>query len=87
MNKNFRTGVVYVFWKKVDGLLRIDVEMIQNIARKLQRARESVARTLNQMEESRRIITNRCRDNSEYSTKTTNLSYARSLNQMVRMRN
>ena len=35
MNKNFRTGVVYVFWKKVDGLLRIDVEKIQNIARKL----------------------------------------------------
>ncbi len=35
MNKNFRTGVVYVFWKKVDGLLRIDVEIVQNIARKL----------------------------------------------------
>ena len=35
MNKNFRTGVVYVFWKKVDGLLRIDVEKIQNIERKL----------------------------------------------------
>ncbi len=35
MNKNFRTTVVYVFWKKVDGLLRIDVEMVQNIARKL----------------------------------------------------
>ena len=26
MNKIFRTGVVYVFWKKTDGLLRIDVE-------------------------------------------------------------
>ena len=35
MNKKFRTSIVYVFWKKVDGLLRIDVEMIQNIARKL----------------------------------------------------
>jgi hypothetical protein len=34
MNKNFRTSLVYVFWKKVDGLLRIDVETIQNIARK-----------------------------------------------------
>ena len=35
MDKNFRTSIVYVFWKKVDGLLRIDVEKIQNIARKL----------------------------------------------------
>ena len=35
MNKKFRTGVVYVFWNKVDGVLRIDVEEIQNIARKL----------------------------------------------------
>ena len=25
MNKIIRTGVVYVFWKKVNGLLRIDV--------------------------------------------------------------
>ena len=31
---NFRTSIVYVFWKKVDGLLRIDVEMI-HVARKL----------------------------------------------------
>ena len=29
INKN-RTGVVYVFWKKVGGLLRIDVERVQN---------------------------------------------------------
>ena len=35
MNKKFRTNIVYVFWKKVDGLVRIDVETIQNIARKL----------------------------------------------------
>ena len=35
MNKNFRTSIVYVFWRKVDGLLRIDVETIQNIARNL----------------------------------------------------
>jgi hypothetical protein len=35
MNKNFRTNIVYVFWMKVDGLLRIDIEKIQNIARKL----------------------------------------------------
>ena len=28
------TGVVYVFWKKVDGLLRIDIETIQNTTRK-----------------------------------------------------
>ena len=35
MNKFFRTSIVYVFWKKVDGLLRIDVETIQNIARKI----------------------------------------------------
>ncbi len=35
MNKKFLTNIVYVFWKKVDGLLRIDVETIQNIARKL----------------------------------------------------
>ena len=34
-NKNFRTSIVYIFWKKVDGLLRIDVETILNIARKL----------------------------------------------------
>ncbi len=33
-NKN-RTIIVYVFWKKVDGLLRIDIETNQNIARKL----------------------------------------------------
>ena len=30
-----RTNIVYVFWKKVDGLLRIDVEIFQYIARKL----------------------------------------------------
>ncbi len=35
MNKNFRTNIVYVFGTKVDGLLRMDVEMVQNIARKL----------------------------------------------------
>ena len=35
MNKTFRTSIIYVHWKKVDGLLRIYVEMIQNIARKL----------------------------------------------------
>ncbi len=35
INKNFRTSIVYVFWKKVDGLLWIDIEMIKNIARKL----------------------------------------------------
>ena len=35
MIKKIRTSIVYVFWKKVDGLLRIDVEMIQNMARKL----------------------------------------------------
>jgi hypothetical protein len=31
----FCTSLVFVIWKKVDGLLRIDVEMIQNIERKL----------------------------------------------------
>ena len=35
INKNFRTNIVYVFWKKLDGLLRIGVETIKNIARKL----------------------------------------------------
>ena len=35
MNKIFRTGVVYVFWKKIGGLLRIDVGMFQNWVRKL----------------------------------------------------
>ena len=35
INKNFRKSIVYVFCKKVNGLLRIDVEMIQNITRKL----------------------------------------------------
>ena len=35
MNKKFRPGVVYVFWKKADGLLRSDAETIQNIVRKL----------------------------------------------------
>ncbi len=53
MIKKFRTSIVYVFWKKVDGLLRIDVEMIQNIARKLltrsQAARADV-NTTNQKE-------------------------------------
>jgi hypothetical protein len=53
MNKIFRTGVVYVFWKKVDGLLRIDVEVIPNKIRKLlthtQIAR-TVANTPNQKE-------------------------------------
>ena len=34
MNKKIRTNIVYVFWKKVDGLLRIDLEKIQNISRK-----------------------------------------------------
>ena len=34
-DKKFRMSLVYVFWKKVDGLLRINIEMIQNIARKL----------------------------------------------------
>ena len=33
MNKKLRTSIVYVFWKKVDGLFRTNVEMIQNIAR------------------------------------------------------
>ena len=28
IDKKFRTTTVYVFWKKVDGLLRIDVETI-----------------------------------------------------------
>ncbi len=35
MNKKNRTSIVYVFWKKVDGLFQIDVEIVQNIARKL----------------------------------------------------
>jgi hypothetical protein len=35
MNKHVRTNIVYVFWNKVGGLLRIDIELIQNIARKL----------------------------------------------------
>ena len=34
MNKTFRTNIVCVFWKKVDGLSRIDIETIQNIAQK-----------------------------------------------------
>ena len=44
MYLNFRTSIVYVFWKKVDGLLRIDVEIVQNIARKLQ-MRARIGRT------------------------------------------
>ena len=35
MNKNFRTSIVYVFWKKVGGLFRIDIEPIQNRIRNL----------------------------------------------------
>ena len=35
MHKNVSTSIVYVFWKKVDGLLRIDVETFQNIVRTL----------------------------------------------------
>ena len=35
MNKFFCTSIVYVFFKKIDGFLRIDVEMIQNIERKV----------------------------------------------------
>ncbi len=53
LNKKFRTSIVYVFWKKVDGLLRMDVETIKNIARKLlthtQTARKYV-NTTNQKE-------------------------------------
>ena len=54
MNKKIRTSIVYVFWKKVDGLLRFDVEMIKNIARKLlthtQIARADAPPTTNQKE-------------------------------------
>ena len=28
MNSHFRTNIVYVFWKKIGGLLEIDVETI-----------------------------------------------------------
>ena len=54
MNKKFRTSLVYVFWKEVDGLLRIDAEMIQKTARKLltrtQAARTAAGPTRNQKE-------------------------------------
>ncbi len=53
MNTNSRTSIVYVFWKKVDGLLRMDVEMIKNIARKLltrSQAARAEANTPNQKE-------------------------------------
>ena len=53
MNKNFRTSIVYVFWKKVDGLLRMDVEMIKNIARKLL-TRSRIARAEARQQEIRR---------------------------------
>jgi len=33
MNNIIRTILVYVFWKKEGGLLRMDVETIQNEAR------------------------------------------------------
>ena len=39
-----RRSPVYVFWKKVDGLLRIDVEIVQNTKRK-QLTRSQIART------------------------------------------
>ncbi len=51
--KIIRTNPVYVFWKKVDGLLRIDVEMIQKIAGKLLTPTQAVrkdAKTPNQKE-------------------------------------
>ncbi len=35
IEKKNRTSIVYLFWKKVDGLLRIDVDTIKNIERKL----------------------------------------------------
>ena len=62
MNNNFRTSLVYVFWMKVDGLLRIDVEMIQNIARKLltrTQTGRTYANTPNQKEKlDGRVISN-----------------------------
>ena len=35
MNKLFRTSLVFELWKKAGGLLRIDIETIQNMVRKL----------------------------------------------------
>ena len=40
----FRTSIVYVFWKKVDSFIRIDVEIIRNIARKLLLTRWQIGR-------------------------------------------
>ncbi len=53
INTKFRTSIVYVFWKKVDGLLRVNVKMIQNITRKLltrARAGRTEVNTPNQKE-------------------------------------
>ncbi len=62
MNKIVRTSLVYVFGKKVNGLLRIDVEMLQNIARKLlthTHAVRAYANTTNQKEKlNGRVIHN-----------------------------
>ena len=60
--KSVRTSIVYVLWKKVDVLLRIDVEMIQNIERKLlthTRILRTYVNTPNQKErlDGRKILT------------------------------
>ena len=45
-----RTNPVFAFWKKVDGLLRVDDEMIQYIERKLLTQTQAALNTPNHKE-------------------------------------
>ncbi len=86
MNKNFRTSIVYVFWKKVDGLLRMDVEIDQNIARKLL-TRAHIGRTDARQQEIRR----RNWTDARFVPRPYHVQYAKyrsePIKQMVRMHN
>jgi hypothetical protein len=86
MNKNFRTSIVYVFWKKVDGLLRMDVEMIKNIARKLLTHTQIGRADAPQQQIRRRNWTD-----ARFVPRPYHVQYAKyrseSIKQMVRMRN
>ena len=86
MNKNFPTSIVYVFWKKVDGLLRMDVEKIKNIARKLLTRSQIVRTDVRQHQIRRRNWTD-----ARFVPRPYHVQYAKyrseSIKQMVRMRN
>ncbi len=86
INEKFRKSIVYVFLKKVDGLLRFDVEMIQNIARKLLTHTQIVRADVRQQEIRRRDWTD-----ARFVPRPYHVQYAKyrseSIKQMVLMRN